>query len=263
MSVFKEDILKGKVALVTGGGSGICKGITEGLMRHGCRTVITSRNQDRLDVAAEELTTKTGVECVAVAADVREPVAVEAAVARCIESFDRLDIVVNGAAGNFLAPAAKLSYNAFKTVMEIDTIGTFNVTKAAFDKSLQANGGSIINISATLHYAGQALQLHPGAAKAGVDAMTRHLAVEWGSLGIRVNAIAPGPIGDTEGMKRLLPPGMMDRLVNTIPLRRVGQTSDIADAAIFLSSDAASFITGAILVVDGGAWMTTNNMPFM
>ncbi len=118
------------------------------------------------------------------------------------------------------------------------------------------------NISATLGYAGQALQLHPGVAKVGIDAMTRHLAVEWGPSNIRVNAIAPGPIGDTEGMRRLLPPDMKDDLLRRIPLRRFGRSEEIGDAAVFLSSPAASWVTGAILVVDGGSWMTTNNLWF-
>jgi NAD(P)-dependent dehydrogenase (short-subunit alcohol dehydrogenase family) len=155
--------------------------------------------------AAAEMTEATGRTCLGVPADVRKPDEVEAAFDRTLEAFGRVDIVINGAAGNFLAPAATLSYNAFRTVMEIDALGTFNVSKAAFTKYLGAHGGNIVNISATLHYKGTPLQTHPGSAKAAVDAMTRHLAVEWGAAGIRVNAIAPGPIDETEGMKRLAP----------------------------------------------------------
>ena len=256
MSIFKNDILAGRVALVTGGAAGINRGIAEALLRHGASCAISSRKQERLDIAAAELEAATGGQCMGVAADVRNPPAVEAAIDRVLERFGRLDIVVNGAAGNFLAPAAALSYNAFRTVIDIDTIGTFNVSKAAFDKSLRDHGGSILNISATLHYTGTALQVHPGAAKAAVDAMTRHLAVEWGPMGIRVNALAPGPIDGTEGMQRLLPPELREALEKQIPVRRFGRISDVANAALFLCSDAASFINGSVMVVDGGAWMT-------
>ena len=263
MSIFKDDILAGQVAFVTGGGSGICKGIAAGLMRHGCNAVITSRKEERLVAAAAELEAETGRSCLAVVADVRDPVSVEAAFDRTLERFCRVDVVVNGAAGNFLAPAAALSYNAFKTVIEIDAIGTFNVCKAAFSKWLGSHGGSIQNISATLHYNGQPLQVHPGSAKAAVDAMTKHLAVEWGPMGIRVNAIAPGPIDETEGMKRLLDPALRQQLTDSIPLKRLGKISDIADASVFLASSGASFINGAVLVVDGGSWMTMNGFGMM
>ena len=255
-SVFRPDFLAGKVALVTGGGTGICRGITEGLMRHGCRAVITSRKADVLAKSAAELEAATGQRCLGIPADVRKPDEVEAAFDRTLAEFGRVDIVINGAAGNFLAPAASLSYNAFRTVMEIDAIGTFNVSKAAFSKYFREHGGNIVNISATLHYKGTALQTHPGRAKAAVDAMTRHLAVEWGGAGIRVNCIAPGPIDDTEGMKRLAPGDTKRKFEQQIPLGRFGRISEIADATLFLVSDAATYITGTVLVVDGGAWMT-------
>jgi peroxisomal 2,4-dienoyl-CoA reductase len=256
MSIFRKDIFAGKVAFVTGGGSGICRGITEALLQHGCDAAIVSRNRERLDDAASALTASSGRHCIGVAADVRDGAAVEAAIDRTLEELGRIDIVVNGAAGNFLAPAASLSYNAFKTVIDIDTLGTFNVSKAAFTKYLGGHGGVILNISATLHYTGVPFQTHPGAAKAAVDALTRHLAVEWGPAGVRVNAIAPGPIADTEGMKRLLAEELKDKMRARIPVQRFGKISDIADAAVFLASDAASYISGAILVVDGGAWLT-------
>jgi peroxisomal 2,4-dienoyl-CoA reductase len=259
-AVFRPDFLDGRVALVTGGGTGICRGITEALLRHGCRAVITSRKADVLARAAAEMTETTGRTCLGVPADVRRPDEVEAAFDRTLEAFGRVDIVINGAAGNFLAPAATLSYNAFRTVMEIDALGTFNVSKAAFTKYLGAHGGNIVNISATLHYKGTPLQTHPGSAKAAVDAMTRHLAVEWGAAGIRVNAIAPGPIDETEGMKRLAPGDVKQKVERQIPLGRFGRIDEIADATLFLVSDAATYITGTVLVVDGGAWMTMSSL---
>lgn len=252
-SVFREDVLAGKVAFVTGGGSGICRGITEALMAHGADAVITSRKLERLEDAARDLAEETKRRCVPVACDVREPDTVEAALDRALAELGRVDIVVNGAAGNFLTPAAQLSYNGFRTVMAIDALGTFNVSRAAFDKWLRDHGGSIINISATLHYGATMLQSHAAAAKAAVDALTRGLALEWGGLGIRVNGIAPGPIADTEGMKRLAPAAeITQRLEQAIPLKRFGRIEEIAQIAVFLASDAASLIHGATIVADGG-----------
>jgi 2,4-dienoyl-CoA reductase [(3E)-enoyl-CoA-producing], peroxisomal len=195
----------------------------------------------------------------AVAADVRKPEEVEQAIAATIERFGRIDIVVNGAAGNFLCAAEELSPNGFGTVVDIDLKGTFNVCRAAFAE-LKKNRGQILNISATLHYLGTPMQLHVSAAKAGVDALTKNLAVEWGRYGIRVNAIAPGPIEDTEGMKRLVPEPIKEKLRQKVPLGRFGLIKDIENAALFLCSDAASFINGAIIAVDGGQWLAANRL---
>jgi len=194
-----------------------------------------------------------------VAADVRNPEDVEKAIADSIERFGKVDIVVNGAAGNFLCAAEQLSPNGFGTVVDIDLKGTFNVCRAAFDE-LKKHRGQILNISATLHYLGTPMQLHVSAAKAGVDALTRNLAVEWGRFGIRVNAIAPGPIGDTEGMKRLVAEPIKEKLRQRIPLGRFGEIADIEKAAVFLCSDAASYINGTVLVVDGGHWLAANRL---
>jgi len=255
-SYFDPNLLAGKVAFVTGGGSGIGRAIVQRFLEHGADAVIASRNRERLEAAASELSAATGRRCVAVQADVREPDQIEAAIDRAIAAFGRLDIVVNNAAGNFLAPAAALSYKGFATVHGIDTLGTFNVTKAAYSKWLKSHGGVVINISATLQYTGTPFQVHAGSAKAAIDAMTRHLAVEWGPARIRVNGIAPGPIDDTEGMQRLAPGGMKDKLARQIPLGRFGKADEVANMALFLASDAASYVTGAIFVVDGGAWLT-------
>jgi peroxisomal 2,4-dienoyl-CoA reductase len=143
--------------------------------------------------------------------------------------------------------------------VDIDLKGTFNVCRASFEE-LKKHGGQILNISATLHYLGTPMQLHVSAAKAGVDALTRNLAVEWGRHGIRVNAIAPGPIGDTEGMKRLVPEPIKEKLKQRIPLGRFGMIEDIENAAVFLCSEAANYISGAVLVVDGGHWLAANRL---
>jgi peroxisomal 2,4-dienoyl-CoA reductase len=238
---------------VTGGGTGITGGVARALASAGARVALVSRKLEHLEPAAE-LIRAGGGEALAVACDVRDASVVERAVAATVERFGGLDIVVNGAAGNFLCAAEELSPNGFGTVVDIDLKGTFNVCRAAFAE-LKRRGGSILNISATLHYMGTPFQLHVSAAKAGVDALTQNLAVEWGRHNIRTNAIAPGPIEDTEGMKRLLPPALKEKLQRRIPLGRFGRIRDIEQAAVFLCSDAASFINGAIIVVDGGQWL--------
>ena len=250
---FRDDLLQDRVAFITGGGSGICKGIALAYAHHGAKTVLVGRKQDKLDAAAAEITEATGQVSIGMAADVRDFDAIAAIVARAVDEVGPIDILINGAAGNFLAPAAQLSSNGFRTVLDIDAVGTFNVSRAVFDASMRDRGGAIINITATLHYGATHLQVHAASAKAAVDATTRSMALEWGPAGVRVNGIAPGGIEDTEGMSRLLPPGMKERITAAIPLRRFGRIEEIANVALFLASDAASLVSGAIVVADGGA----------
>ena len=251
--IFAENILQGKVAFVTGGGTGITGGVARAFAEHGAKIAITSRKGENL-VAKKQFIEENGGECFAVAADVRDFEAVQNAIAKTVEHYGRIDIVINGAAGNFLCAANELSPNGFGTVVDIDTKGTFNVCRAAFDE-LKKTQGQILNISATLHYLATPMQIHVSAAKAGVDAITRNLSVEWGRHGIRVNGIAPGPIEDTEGMKRLLPDALKEKITRKIPLGRFGRIADIENAALFLVSDAASYVNGVTLVVDGGHWL--------
>lgn len=251
--IFAENILQGKVAFVTGGGTGITGGVARALAEHGAKLAITSRKQENLD-PMKKLVEDNGGECLAIAADVRDYEAVEKAIAATVEHYGRIDIVINGAAGNFLCAADQLSSNGFGTVVDIDTKGTFNVCRAAFEE-LKRSQGQILNISATLHYLATPMQIHVSAAKAGVDAITRNLSAEWGRHGIRVNGIAPGPIEDTEGMKRLLPEALKEKITRKIPLGRFGRIADIENAALFLCSDGAGFINGVTLVVDGGNWL--------
>ncbi len=223
------------------------------MAEHGARIAITSRKEENL-AAMKKLIEDGGGECFAVAADVRDFEAVQNAISKTVEHFGKIDIVVNGAAGNFLCAAEQLSPNGFGTVIDIDTKGTFNVCRAAFEE-LKKSKGQILNISATLHYLATPMQIHVSAAKAGVDAITRNLSVEWGRHGIRVNGIAPGPIEDTEGMKRLLPEPLKEKITKKIPVGRFGRIKDIENAALFLTSDAANYVNGVTLVVDGGQWL--------
>ena len=255
-TIFADGVLKGHVALVTGGGTGITGGVARAFAETGASVALVSRKIEHLQPAADAINAAGG-KAIPVVADVRQPDQVENAVAQTIEAFGKIDIVVNGAAGNFLCAAEVLSPNGFGTVVDIDLKGTFNVCRAAFAQ-LKEHRGQILNISATLHYLGTPMQLHVSAAKAGVDALTRNLAVEWGRYGIRVNAIAPGPIEDTEGMQRLVPAPMREKLKKLVPIGRFGRIADIEKAAVFICSDAASFINGVVLVVDGGHWLSTN-----
>ncbi|XP_057606749.1 peroxisomal 2,4-dienoyl-CoA reductase [(3E)-enoyl-CoA-producing] isoform X2 [Hippopotamus amphibius kiboko] len=257
---FCPDLLQDKVAFITGGGSGIGFRIAEIFMRHGCHTVIASRSLPRVSMAARKLVAATGQRCLPLSLDVRVPLATAAAVEQALKEFGKIDILINCAAGNFLCPASALSFNAFKTVMDIDTLGTFNVSRVLYEKFFRDHGGVIVNITATLGTRGQVLQVHAGSAKAAVDAMTRHLAVEWGPQNIRVNSLAPGPISGTEGFRRLGGPqaGMRAKVLAS-PLQRLGNKTEIAHSALFLASPLASYVTGALLVVDGGTWLTVPN----
>ncbi|KZT68480.1 NAD(P)-binding protein [Daedalea quercina L-15889] len=249
-AVFKNDIFKGKVLFCTGGGSGICKGMTEAVMRHGANATVVGRKLDRLNASAVELSKATGRQCLAAQADVRDPEQLKGAVAKTIEKFGRIDFVICGAAGNFLVPIAGLSEKGFKTVIDIDTLGTYNTIKATI-AHVRASKGAYIHVSATLHYKGTPYQVHVSAAKAAVDATSAVLAVEEGPHGVRSNVIAPGPIGGTEGVDRLSPKGKSH--ADDIPLGRAGHLYDIANATVFLFSDAASWVTGQVLPVDGGS----------
>ncbi|ORX55709.1 peroxisomal 2,4-dienoyl-CoA reductase [Hesseltinella vesiculosa] len=255
--IFKNDIFNGKVLMCTGGGSGICRALTEAFVRHGGKAVIVSRTLSKLEKAAEEMRTATGGEVVAVAGDVRKPEDMENAVKATVEKFGALNYLINGAAGNFLAPFQFMSYNAFRTVIEIDLLGTFNATKAAVEH-IKASKGAILNISATLYYTGTPYQQHAGSAKAAIDALTKHWAVELGPHGVRVNGIAPGPIAGTEGMSRL----GVGFETESVPVGRMGDVKDIEQATLFLLSDGASYINGVTLVVDGGQWMNPNYVAY-
>lgn len=248
-STFRPDLLAGKHALITGGGSGINLGIAQSFAAHGCAVTILGRNLEKAQTAAAGIV-EAGGKAIGVSADVRDFAAMQAAVAQAVAEFGDFDIVLAGAAGNFPAPVDGISPNGFKTVVDIDLIGTYHTMKATAPH-LKAPGGNVLSISA--YGTAVPMQAHVVAAKAGVDRLTETLAVEWGVKGIRVNAIIPGPIDGTEGMARLAPDEKSRRMVErSVPLGRMGVPQDIANAALFLVSDAASYITGVILNVDGG-----------
>lgn len=251
MDLFRKGAFKGKTVFVAGGSTGINLGIAERFGEKGANVAVISRNEERIAVAAERVKA-TGADAIGVVADVRDFDAVSRAFAATTEKWGEINVVISGAAGNFLSPATGLSANAFRTVVEIDLLGTFNVLRASFDH-LRKPGASVISITAGQAKRPVMFQAHASAAKAGINNLTGTLAMEWGPAGIRVNAISPGPIGDTEGMARLAPSDEATaKLKSRLALRDYGTKRDIADAALFLSSDNARYITGVVLEVDGG-----------
>ncbi|CAK9438555.1 uncharacterized protein LODBEIA_P27790 [Lodderomyces beijingensis] len=253
-SVWKPDLFKGKVVFVTGGAGSICRVQTEAMVLLGANAAIVGRNQQKTDEAAKDIQSlRAGSKVVSLPnVDVRDVKQLSAAVEKTVAELGRIDYVVAGAAGNFLADFNHLSSNAFKSVIDIDLLGSYNTVKACFQE-LRKNKGAIIFVSATLHYYGVPFQIHVGAAKAGVDALSNALAVELGPIGVRSNCIAPGPIDDTEGMSRL-GRGEKDAAIARVPMQRFGTKQDIADATVYLFSPAATYVNGDVLVVDGGAW---------
>jgi len=241
-----------RTVAVIGGTSGINRGVAELFARHGARVAVASRSEGKVQdtvVALQQL----GAEAMGFAADVRDYAAIEAGLAQVHAAFGELDVLVSGAAGNFPATVNGMSINAFRSVVEIDLLGTFHVMKAAFPL-LKKPGASVINISAPQAFIPMQGQAHVCAAKAGVDMITRTLALEWGRDGVRINSIVPGPIDGTEGMARLAPDAAVrQQVIDSVPLGRMGSPEDIGNACLFLGSALGSYISGAILPVDG-AW---------
>ena len=241
----------GKTVFVSGGTSGINLGIAHAFARAGARLAVISRKQDKVDAAVTELKTHGG-EVVGFAADVRDYARVEEVMKATHAQLGNIEVLISGAAGNFPAPAMGISANGFKSVVDIDLLGTFHIMRAAFPY-LSKPGASLISISAPQAYNAMEFQMHVCAAKAGVDMITRVGAIEWGPAGVRINSIAPGPIADTEGMKRLAPNAAAEKLVaESVPLQRFGTKQEIADCCLWLASPMAAYVTGAVIPVDGG-----------
>lgn len=244
-------LLKGKAVFITGGGSGINLAVAHGFAAVGADVAICGRTPEKLESAADELRREHSVRVVTTPADVRDYDAVLAAVDTAADEFGRLDTVVAGAAGNFFSAAEAISPKGFRTVVEIDLLGSFHTARAAFDH-LKASRGSILFVSAGQAYLPFSHQSHVGAAKAGIESLMANLALEWGHHGIRSNSVVPGPIADTEGMRKLTAPVGVDTWTDAVPLGRFGRADEIAAMAVVLCSPLASYVTGARIVVDGG-----------
>ena len=244
----------GRAVFVAGGTSGINLGIAEAFAEAGAKVAVLSRSQQKVDAAQARLRSFGG-EVAGFAADVRNADAVGAALKAAHETFGDIDVLVSGAAGNFPAPALGMSPNGFKAVVDIDLLGTFNVLRGAH-QFLRRPGASVVSISAPQAVVAMPMQAHVCAAKAGVDMLTRVLAIEWGRDGVRINSVIPGPIAETEGMARLAPDETSQKAVaRSVPLGRFGTKQDVANLVLFLASPWAAYITGAVIPVDGG-WAT-------
>jgi NAD(P)-dependent dehydrogenase (short-subunit alcohol dehydrogenase family) len=251
-SLFRPDLLAGRVALVTGGGTGIGAGIARALARHGADVVLASRRRTHLEPTASEVEA-LGREALVCQLDVRDREACDTVVAQALDRFGRIDLLVNNAAGNFLVRAADLTDKGWRAVVDIVLTGSFNMSQAVYPALRDAGGGSITNLTTTYVGSGAPFMAHSGAAKAGVLNLTRTLAVEWGSEGIRVNAVAPGLVEETEGARRLAESiGIVDAYRERVPLGRLVTIDDVAATVLFLASPAASQITGVEITVDGG-----------
>jgi NAD(P)-dependent dehydrogenase (short-subunit alcohol dehydrogenase family) len=257
MSAFKDGLLNGKVAFIAGGTSGINLGIAKRMAELGAKVAVAGRDAEKAQRAAASI----GHGAVGYSTDVRDYAGTRAVMEQIHSAWGPMDIVVSGAAGNFLSPAAGLSANGFKTVVDIDLLGTFNVFRGSYDL-ITKPGASLIAITAGQAVNPMMMQIHACAAKAGINQVIRVMAMEWGPEGVRVNGISPGPIAGTEGMARLAPnPEVTKALTGRIPLRRFGEISEIAESAVFLSSDSAAYITGTILDCEGGSQLGDARSP--
>ncbi len=249
---FRDDLFEGQVALVTGGATGMGRSIAHAFAAHGADVHILSRNEEHLADAAASIEKETGRKVAWHRCDVREPDQVEAAFAK----LPRLDHLVNSAAGNFVVPFETMSRNAWSTVVNIVLNGTFNATRAAFPL-LSRQGGTVTNMVATYAWGAAPYVSHSGAAKAGVLNLTRSLAVEWAQFGIRLNAVAPGPVKSEGATKNLFAdPALQQKIEDSVPLRRFGTPEEMALAVLYLASPAASYVTGDCLTIDGGQWLS-------
>lgn len=250
--VFRDGLLEGKHALITGGSSGINFGIAERYAEMGANLTLIARTQEKLDEASEKLRDEHGVEALGLSSDVRDYDELEGVIEEGVEELGSIDILVCGAAGNFPAPAVGMSANGFGAVVDIDLKGTFNACRAAFDH-LTKPGASVIAISAPQSVDPMPMQSHVCAAKAGVDGLVKTLALEWGQAGVRVNAIQPGPVEGTEGMKRLTPDeGSQKRVAESLPVGRYAEKEEIANLALYMALPISEYMTGSIVAIDGG-----------
>ncbi|MCK6513587.1 SDR family oxidoreductase [Myxococcota bacterium] len=253
--MFTPDTLREKTFLVTGGGSGLGRAMALGFARAGAKVAVLGRRPEPLQETVAAIQALGGVAAWA-SADVRDPASVAAAVDSLEAELGPINGLVNNAAGNFLSPSEELSPNAFNSVVQIVLYGTFHTTQELGRRWIERKtGGVILSIVTTYAWMGSAFVLPSAAAKAGVLAMARSLAVEWAHYNIRCNAIAPGPFPTEGAFSRLMMPGAQEEALNHIPLRRFGKPEELADLATYMMSDMASFMTGECVVIDGGEWL--------
>ncbi|MCX2431699.1 SDR family oxidoreductase [Pedobacter psychrotolerans] len=256
--MLREDALKGKTIVITGGGTGLGKAMGIYFLKLGANLVITSRKQEVLQKTADEMEEKTGGKVLAVACDVRDAEQVDHVLAKTLERFGSVDVLLNNAAGNFISPTERLSANAFSSIIDIVLKGTVNCT-LTFGKHWikEKQAATVLNIVTTYAFTGSAYVVPSACAKGGVLALTRSLAVEWGKYGIRTNAIAPGPFPTKGAWERLLPGDLAKKFdfKNRVPLKRVGEHQELANLAAFLVSDFSGYINGEVITIDGGEWL--------
>jgi NAD(P)-dependent dehydrogenase (short-subunit alcohol dehydrogenase family) len=257
--MLRDDALKGKTIIVTGGGSGLGKAMTKYFMELGANVAITSRNLEKLQNTAKELEDETGGKCFAVQCDVRHYDQVENMRDEVLKEFGNIDVLLNNAAGNFISPTERLSANAFDTIIDIVLKGSKNCTMALGKHWIDTKqkDKTVLNIVTTYAWTGSAYVVPSATAKAGVLAMTRSLAVEWAKYGIRFNAIAPGPFPTKGAWDRLLPGDLKDKfdLAKKVPLKRVGEHQELANLAAYLVSDFSAYVNGEVITIDGGEWL--------
>ncbi|MBL51728.1 MAG: 2,4-dienoyl-CoA reductase [Candidatus Marinimicrobia bacterium] len=255
--MFKNDLLAGKTIIVTGGGTGLGKSMATKFGTLGSNLVLTSRKKDVLEEAAHEINNLTGADVLTVAADIRHSDQVEEIVTQTKKKFGQINGLLNNAAGNFISPTEKLSENAFRTIIDIVLVGTFNCTQAVGKVMRENNGGTILNIITTYAFTGSGWVVPSACAKAGVLALTRSLAVEWAKYRIRTNAIAPGPFPTKGAWKRLVPPGMkiQKKMKERVPLKRFGEHEELANLVAYMMADESGFMNGEVVTMDGGEWL--------
>ena len=255
--MFEIDLLKGKTIIITGGGTGLGKSMAVRFAELGANLVLTSRRQDVLDETSAEIKEATGAKILTVAADIRLPEQVADMVAQSVSRFKKIDGLLNNAAGNFISPTEKLSENAFKTIVDIVLLGSFNCTLNAGREMIKSGGGNILSIVPTYAWTGSGYVVPSASAKAGVLAMTRSLAVEWAKYNIRSNAIAPGPFPTKGAWSRLVPPGLNveKKMKERVPMNRFGEHEELANLAAYLMADGSAYINGDVITIDGGEWL--------